>query len=217
MPGRATTGLTNRQPWRWRLGGVGALLVLVVALGACSEQKHYNVLSFFFDGVPDPNAPPELRPTGRYAFARDAASGGSVHAPFAQQDCNTCHVTKRDVFFVTDKVDESICLTCHAGVERQYPVMHGPVAAGACSWCHNPHTAPNPVLLKQTAPQVCIQCHDPVDLSAPPEEHLDPQANCLTCHTGHGSEHRFLLRPGVTAIRNRALDAGSAPAGEGAR
>ena len=34
--------------------GVAVMLAAVVA-GGCSSEKRYRVLSFFFDGVPDPN------------------------------------------------------------------------------------------------------------------------------------------------------------------
>jgi hypothetical protein len=36
---------------------VALVVFAVIALAGCSPQRKYKVLSFFFDGVPDPNAP----------------------------------------------------------------------------------------------------------------------------------------------------------------
>ena len=47
-----------KKPERYRLLLLGAMLLVA----ACNnpDQQH-NVLNFFFDGVPDPNAPPETQ------------------------------------------------------------------------------------------------------------------------------------------------------------
>ena len=84
---------------RWR-GPVAGLLVFIVGafvsitlIGCADPQKRYEVLSFFFDGVPDPTAPKK----------QSSRLGGSgrrtvVHKPFADNLCNSCHQNTSDIF-----------------------------------------------------------------------------------------------------------------------
>ena len=56
---------------RWRLPIVGVILAGSVILGCSDPQKRYEVLSFFFDGVPDPNAPPITNAVARIEYDED--------------------------------------------------------------------------------------------------------------------------------------------------
>lgn len=181
------------------------LLVLALALigglwGGCTAQKRYRVLSFFFDGVPDPNAP-----HGALAGSEDQTEGGKpiiravvyTHKPYAENKCDTCHVGASGEFESFTKLDASICLKCHAHVPTEYPVMHGPVALAECTWCHVPHESTIKGLLKQAAPGVCVQCHERSSLPAKPADHLSGNRSCLDCHVPHGAAWHGLLREGV--------------------
>lgn len=181
-----------------RGGVVAALLTAVLLLSAtsqwlgCTPEKHYKVLSFFFDGVPDPNAP----------VVTDGEEGGTpgqpvaraiLHKPFAENKCDACHATATGKFEDFDKADESSCAKCHEHVQTQFAVMHGPVAIGGCLFCHVPHESTIPALLVDAAPAVCMTCHDRELLPANPPDHATDRS-CLECHVGHGSERRGLLR-----------------------
>ncbi len=153
----------------------------------CNVEKHYSTLSFFFDGVPDPNAPiTDGSPTidGRRIVV--------VHKPFQEEQCLQCHPDPANMQLTMD--DGGICLKCHEEVQDQYPVMHAAVTSLACIWCHNPHMSAFPSLLRDDAPALCTQCHDEQNSSTMPPPHPDLSSDCLSCHSGHGgSEGHFLI------------------------
>lgn len=163
---------------------------LATALGVwagCTVTKsNYEILSFFFDGVPDPNAPPgaggrPIRESPTY----------SVHPPFAERNCVDCHARR----FNMTSVDASVCLKCHEGITEALPHMHGPVVAMACLWCHSPHESPYAALLKGPDREVCGACHTPQMLGGTdvPEHGADSDVACLECHSGHGGTARYFL------------------------
>lgn len=177
------------------------LLIGTSVLGAalyfgCSPEKHYDTLSFFFDGVPDPNAP-----------SIDGFGGATIrieHRPFTDDQCLKCHVNPTDIRI--DRNDSSMCLQCHEGIQEQYAFMHGPVAATACLWCHHPHHSAFDNLLRRPSPDLCLTCHGDLmahrelpDLSTDPKQmpinlvHSDLSQDCLACHSGHGGANQAML------------------------
>lgn len=182
---------------RRRRAPVAALLILllggavsVLLIGCASPEQRYEVLSLFFDGVPDPNAP--KNPPSRVG----GASGRTtvVHKPFADNLCNSCHQNSSDIF-ARAQVSQDVCLNCHSNVPTQHAVMHGPVVNNACQICHSPHSSALPHLLKQPAPALCAQCHEPDTMQVMHKRHpVDPKQSCIDCHSGHGgSDHKLLL------------------------
>ena len=198
--------MANRSPsinGRW---GAGVALGFVLVVIGCSVQKNYKTLSFFFDGVPDPNA---QTGTKRGTMLRPVY----VHKPYAEAEktgnCDVCHLQTDDIFSRA-KVKENLCISCHAPVQQEYAVMHGPVGAAACRECHAAHTSANQHLLKLPAPGLCMNCHEQDFLSAGVPQHKMPKVDCLTCHSGHGGADRKFLKPNWQTI------AASQPAGGGA-
>ena len=185
---------------------VGSFLSIAL-IGCADPQKRYEVLSFFFDGVPDPNAPQKqstkVSPTGRRTF---------VHKPFADNLCNSCHLNTTDIF-ARAQVKGDVCLNCHANVPTQHAVMHGPVVNNACQMCHSPHSSAVPHLLKQPAPAVCTQCHEPETMTLMHKPPFDPKQSCIDCHSGHGgSDHKLLLAAAAApATRPAVLREGGVP------
>jgi predicted CXXCH cytochrome family protein len=169
-----------------------AFISLLIA-GCADKQRRYEVLSIFFDGVPDPNAPTKQ--------ARQVSSTGRrtiVHKPFADNLCNSCHLNSSDIF-ARAQVKEDVCLNCHSNVPTQHAVMHGPVVNNACQMCHSPHSSAVPHLLKQPAPAVCTQCHEPEAMQMMHPRGFDTKQNCLDCHSGHGgASHKLLLATPAT-------------------
>ena len=203
---------------RWSARRWGMLIILVLLCTAwigCSTKKNYKLLSFFFDGVPDPNAPPHPvgQPDAVGAVGKPTLPVLSTHKPFGDNNCTACHKGGREAGFELSAVNASICMDCHEKVLRAYPMMHAPVAARACLWCHNPHDSPSPSLLRDPAPAVCTQCHEKELLGAKPPEHLLPDAKCLDCHIGHGGVKRYQLRADLPTGTTRPT---SIPAGGGA-
>jgi predicted CXXCH cytochrome family protein len=186
-----------------------AILAILSALAVgCSVAKNYKTLCFFFDGVPDPNAPVTGPPTSLNLAAMPNGQLGPMkmyrHKPYAEGKCAECHKADKKQL-VTVKAE--LCLKCHAPTVKQYAVMHAPVAIGLCLWCHEPHESDSPKLLKTTAPQLCLQCHDASLLPSNVKPHQFPdQANCLECHVGHGGTKPSLLlvdNPTVSPITAR--------------
>lgn len=208
---------------------LGLLLVGALLAGGCTAERRYRTLSFFFDGVPDPNAPVEEaaapEPTApQVALVRPErepeVAPGTVHPPFAERLCDACHtfesesrsknilsvpigqgVTRaQDQRMLAEPV-EQLCFECHDDMspEKADPgtYTHGPVAAGACVFCHNPHSSPNASLLRAASPRLlCLKCHQAQDLAAnelhPPLEDLGDE-DCTSCHNPHRSSSRYLL------------------------
>jgi predicted CXXCH cytochrome family protein len=164
--------------------------VLAWAWVGCSVEKHYGLLSFFFDGVPDPT----LVASGADAVRLAKETGGVfyTHLPYQQEQCNECHLDRSGTFVTS--LGGDVCLKCHAGVMDEHRLMHGPVAAAACLYCHAPHESTVKPLLRANGPQVCTQCHEPNLLGTPRSPvHADMTRNCLDCHAGHGGSTRYFL------------------------
>lgn len=174
------------------------LLVLLVAVNglmwACTvTQKNYKFLSFIFDGVPDPNAPVQTHGPGAKIVDIQQSPTYSAHKPWLEEKCEECHTRTLKM----GSRDSDLCLKCHAAKLTEHERMHGPVAVGACLWCHNPHNSAYAHLLKGPAREVCTQCHAPSMLdSQQVPAHADETRSCLECHYGHGGKVRFFLRQG---------------------
>jgi predicted CXXCH cytochrome family protein len=180
-----TRSWTIRQ---WRV--IGAGIVIAVILIGCNSQKRYDTLSFFFDGVPNPNSS-TTKPGGQQANSNGRPI--YVHQPFAQQKCDSCHQNAEDIFGKA-KVKPNVCLDCHAAVITKHRYMHGPVVNNVCITCHTPHQSQVQHLLRNEAPKLCTQCHEQSGLGPYPPQHLEPKSACLSCHSGHGgNDHYFLV------------------------
>ncbi len=182
---------------RGALGRAAGVLLCLCAAGAwvgCSVERNYKVLTFFFDGVPDPNAPKPAAdsPAGLQLDIRQSPSY-SIHRPYADDQCSECHADRQ---VRIGGRDSTVCLKCHKETLPVHAVTHGPVDANACLWCHVPHESAYAVLFKAPARDVCSQCHTPEMLvSARVPEHADAGRSCLECHFGHGGEQRYFLKP----------------------
>ena len=179
----------------------------IAGLVGCSVRENYKTLSFFFDGVPDPNAPTNIIRAGNSSDSSDSLAGTKMfrHKPYAEQKCTQCHTADKKQLIM---LKEDLCVKCHEDKTHQYAVMHAPVAAGQCMWCHEPHESDQPRLLKTTAPDLCLQCHDLELLPSSNPAHRSDMANCLSCHLGHGGIKGSMLRadnPLVLAVPLAAL------------
>ncbi len=173
----------NRRRTKW-IAGLALTGLLVSAWAGCS----YESLSYWFDGVPDPNDP---RNAG--LFPGSTSVKYFEHDPFTKEACLECHPNPSEMQLTLD--DANTCYQCHEEVENQYEVMHGAVAAQACLWCHNPHLSPYPNLMRDATPELCLQCHRTGLLDSPILEDEDPITDCLQCHFGHGGPEANFLRP----------------------
>jgi predicted CXXCH cytochrome family protein len=190
-------------------------LLTLLAIGCSVNKSNYKTLCFFFDGVPDPDAP---------VVATTNSSSGPTsnnglltpvklyrHQPYADGKCQECHTADKKQL-VSLKAD--LCVKCHQPATTQYPNMHAPVALGQCLWCHEPHESDSPRLLKTTAPDLCLQCHDQNLLPTNIPAHQSVTANCLDCHVGHGGSKPSLLlvdNPTIAPITARLIPSAVPP------
>jgi len=190
------------------------LLLLAVAVpSACSVADNYQLLSFFFDGVPNPKLEAERRRAAEEARRKAEEERAKrlgrkvdraphfLHTPFRQQRCDGCHLAMKPQPGVPRWLQglgrlkapkEELCKQCHEAPEARY--VHGPVAAIACSTCHHHHDSPYPYqLLAKDSGTLCAKCHtgDTFLTEKKHEEYKDEQ--CVDCHNPHASQHRYFL------------------------
>ena len=187
-----------------RLFIVLPFLFMGLVAGCGTPRERYQVLSYFFDGVPDPDA-------AKQKIAEDNAGTNRVltaaiisrHKPYVEAGSDTakcdeyCH-GRAGIVLDFDQAYQS-CVKCHAKVSTSKEKMHGPVATAACKYCHAPHESTQEYLLKDDPVKVCTQCHQPNLLGDKPAEHRDGTTSCLNCHFGHGGHDSYFLKPTAPA------------------
>jgi len=189
----------NQRTGRQMLSALPVVLFLIY-LSGCSTTHSYKTLSFFFDGVPDPNntnSQPndstKNSDTAMYAqnMISKAITQSSIHPPYQDKQCQSCHDQSKMGKLIKSPPD--LCYNCHEDFSNKYKTLHGPVGGGQCTQCHNPHMSANKDLLVRTGQSLCLNCHDskPVmDIQA----HLTiKNTDCTECHNPHGGENRNFL------------------------
>jgi predicted CXXCH cytochrome family protein len=101
------------------------------------------------------------------------------------------------------------CDQCHGGMlEKQF--KHGPVDAGYCTLCHDPHASPNNAWLRKPGWELCTTCHAgqgrgvhvvagfAKGSSHPTKGRRDPsrpgkRLSCASCHEPHSAASQYLL------------------------
>lgn len=121
-----------------------------------------------------------------------------VHSKAGELKCKECHSYRRGKFnFARIIPARSNCTTgqCHPKKGKDAAHVHGPVGAGICISCHNPHGSSQPLQMERSGPELCIVCHegkkkefDQAVIHPPVEE------GCVDCHDPHQSPMRFQLR-----------------------
>lgn len=175
---------------------------IVVYLSGCSSTSHYKLLSFFFDGVPDPaielaqHTSDSIRKADTSLIAqnliKDSGPTSYVHTPYQDKQCNSCH--DRSSMGKLIKSMPELCYDCHEDFSKKYKVLHGPVGGGQCTMCHNTHTSPNESLLVRTGQDLCLHCHDSKQLITTETHKQMNDAGCTTCHNPHGGNDLSFLR-----------------------
>lgn len=196
-------------------------LWLLAATTGCSPSARYQVLTFFFTGVPplagEPVAagtpPPAAALTEsrlRPALQAKPFTGPYLHGPYAAGDCAQCHEMSDSVGFGIDASQgpqqsivpgsfvlppEQLCVACHASKGAAAVQAAGLWLHGPawnCLACHGPHDGNDPYFLKLPAQQLCRQCH-----AAGFIDDTDLHAGveeCLECHNPHMGRDARMLR-----------------------
>jgi predicted CXXCH cytochrome family protein len=167
------------------------LVCLFAALWiGCSPATRDKVLRTLFDGLPRSAtaAPAPAQQPG--AEALPGRVGAIEHEPYAEKQCDACHDPRATNALVMPK--RELCFQCHDFQPFQRYV-HGPLAAGGCLLCHDPHSSPYRHLLLSASDGFCLSCHARADLR-PVDGHQAPRTDCTSCHLAHMSDKKYLLR-----------------------
>lgn len=199
----------------WILGLAAAGLFTACAISGCNTpEKRHKVLSFLFDGVPDPadKATGDEEEAPGEDGARRRRPGGSLH-PQGEEGCRPCHGFDKghlrsrgfaNVDFASLGKAWDACRTCHsqadkveaeALVVKEGAWLHGPVALGRCQDCHRGHKSAWPHLLRaERMESICRSCHDTLEQRAGTMAEFD----CVVCHEPHSasSARAVYLRSG---------------------
>jgi len=178
-------------------------ITVVFFLAACSTQKQYKTLSFFFDGVPHPGNENKASYTDSlytvdslsYSSLNLAQTSFFIHDPYREKHCNACH--NRGQMGSFNNSLEDICYQCHPTLLAPQKSEHGPVAAGYCTKCHNPHKSFNENLLIQTGQDLCFSCHIKAEIKETIFHNILEESTCTYCHLPHGSDNTSLLGQGT--------------------
>jgi predicted CXXCH cytochrome family protein len=173
------------------------------------ENRRYQVLSFFFDGVPPPEPPDKetLSVNTRVATERKEARPKPpavapnkrpveptlyLHKPYRERKCDLCHQSKFGQRLLLRA--DIICRECHEQFNKLPAFVHGPVAVGQCITCHSPHSSKFPKLLTRDGNRVCSYCHEQIDKVRITEHKSLRNRACTDCHSPHYSDtNRFYL------------------------
>lgn len=165
---------------------------IMAGVSGCAEGTRYKVLSFFFDGVPGPQA----EQAGQNVKRKDSTSTTKTeqyrygeHGPYAAKLCESCHQRGTNKLIMPL---EQLCLNCHE-LKFGKKKIHGPLTSGDCTVCHDAHSSPNRYLLVSDSKEFCFYCHDKNEIQKR-DVHREIQAECTVCHDAHASANEFLLK-----------------------
>jgi len=113
--------------------------------------------------------------------------------------CTGCHMIGKDLrASMRASAESNPCLQCHTDkiglLAKNF--VHGPVAGGTCTICHDPHGSQFARTLVRPVPVLCEGCHGAVSgTTLPVQHHPFAQGWCVDCHDPHATNHKWgLLR-----------------------
>lgn len=175
------------------------LLMACITLIQCSSRNNFKTLNVFFDGVPDPDKIEQKSDKTSAALISDSAamagqnktvSKFKLHPPYKEHQCQKCHDSNSMGKLIQPQ--PALCYACHEPFEKKYAYVHGPVVAGYCTTCHDPHMSENNDLLTRVNEKVCFNCHDSEQLLQNKNHQVENVNACTGCHNPHGGKDRYL-------------------------
>ncbi|MDH4202811.1 MAG: hypothetical protein OEV87_07940 [Phycisphaerae bacterium] len=186
------------------------LLMFFAGVIGCDRTTRYKVLTFFFEGVPSPDAKYiQSKPKDTILSSADRLKAvksanvlvldslgqrrSSRHS--IAKDCAQCHAGdlrsgRQELKTLLPK----LCYSCHTDLYQESDYLHGPINVGECVFCHEPHQSAYVHLQKAPEPQLCYRCHQREDIATIPDHPEYLEKVCTDCHNPHGSPVPHLLK-----------------------
>jgi predicted CXXCH cytochrome family protein len=219
-PERNNSGLKGKmgehRPIKWVITTVTLAVLLFSAFG-CTKQTRYEVLTFFFTGVPPLEEQTEVQKTVENKKKAEVVPKQKVftHTPYAARQCNQCHATRQLFGAASQRIIPTIqrtgartpgmlvvplkelCVACHkylsvSKTSQQGIWLHGPAATARCTACHNPHQSKYRNMLSGEVDEVCKRCHAEGFILNTADHKKSTE--CLSCHNPHLGKDRNLLK-----------------------
>jgi predicted CXXCH cytochrome family protein len=174
----------------------------IILLSQCSPYAGKNLLNFFFDGVPETDTTSvnladlvetstDSMGTTEELLALEMPSR-HVHYPYEERECASCHNEKSLGTMVEPQ--PGLCYIGHEDLSTVYSYLHGPVAGGYCTSCHDPHMSESGKLLRLSGDDLCFNCHrEKSVLQNEMHEGLEGMF-CTDCHNPHGGEDKYIFQ-----------------------
>ena len=122
-----------------------------------------------------------------------------THIPNDNRACVNCHHIKPDLTIAKtgNYNDTNLCYFCHKDKIGEFTkdYVHGPVAGGSCTICHNPHGSKFEKNLNNDVEILCGSCHAIVDeIENKTYSHKPFQRGlCGKCHDPHSTNNKWVL------------------------
>lgn len=117
--------------------------------------------------------------------------GYRYHVKPDKNSCTDCHLRTNNPGFKVQSMQNEVCGQCHDAVDRK-KFVHGPVAGGSCTPCHDPHGSGHDSFLVAVGRELCLTCHSQNFSKMHVEDRKN--ADCLKCHDPHSSGKEYQLR-----------------------
>jgi len=174
-----------------------SFILIILALSFLVSCSH-KVLSVFFDGVPESNdsvkivvkksSPKTDSLLTTQLAVNPAGLENSTHPPFQNKKCSLCH--DQNTKGKLQMPQPGLCYVCHDDFNLNFKYVHGPVAGGYCTSCHNPHKSEFKKLLLRQGQELCLYCHDSKQVFKLASHENIGNTDCITCHNPHGGNKK---------------------------
>jgi len=130
---------------------------------------------------------------------RDIKNRFKNHIVNNRNACIICHKISANLTMVRagNYSDKNPCYMCHKDKIGEFAqdYIHGPVAGGSCTICHDPHGSSYEYNLHKSEDILCGSCHSVVDDNKNRKTRHRPfeYGNCRGCHDPHATNYKWVL------------------------
>ncbi|MFQ5872245.1 MAG: cytochrome c3 family protein [Dehalococcoidia bacterium] len=115
-----------------------------------------------------------------------------------ENNCGSCHDLQPKLQDAAPPAPEqSTCYVCHAQITA-FKQVHGPASRWACTFCHDPDSAPARYATPQpNVSELCFRCHNTLKeyfYKGPYQHGPTATGRCTICHNPHATDNPFWLK-----------------------